>query len=168
MAVFTYDESQSDLQSLLNAQGVSGTVVSGGIYNYSDSYTPEGSVTVQNSIIANSSSGGNCAGGITDEGGNISYPDQTCPGLNVDPKLDPQGLRDNGGPTKTIALLPGSPAIDAGVSCPPPATDQRGYLRPAGSACDIGAYEYNAVPTAVTLWKTWIPWAGKRFMARSW
>ena len=38
-----------------------------------------------------------------------------------------------------MALQPGSPAIDAGSGCP--AVDQRGVGRPAGPACDIGAYE---------------------------
>jgi len=56
----------------------------------------------------------------------------------VDPMLAP--LADHGGPTKTLALVPGSPAIDAaGPSCP--AIDQRGVARPAGAACDAGAYE---------------------------
>jgi len=50
-------------------------------------------------------------------------------------------LKDNGGPTKTHALKPGSPAIDAvvGGTCPPPSTDQRGLPRVA--PCDIGAFE---------------------------
>ena len=51
-------------------------------------------------------------------------------------------LADNGGPTETHDLLPGSPAIDAGSpGCPPPDTDQRGVARPQGVACDIGAVE---------------------------
>jgi hypothetical protein len=67
--------------------------------------------------------------------------------LNVDPLLGP--LQDNGGPTMTMALLPGSPAIDAGVPVDGVATDQRGALRgPAGlasgSAPDIGAYEASS------------------------
>jgi predicted outer membrane repeat protein len=65
--------------------------------------------------------------------------------LGVDPKLDPTGLQDNGGPTKTIRLRPGSPAIDpaaattGGNTSDTPATDQRGFGR-LGQA-DIGAYE---------------------------
>jgi hypothetical protein len=78
---------------------------------------------------------------VIDGGGNLSWPDATCPGNNQDPLLDPAGLQDNGGPTQTIALQPGSPAIDAAVACPPPATDQRGVARPQGAACDIGAFE---------------------------
>jgi hypothetical protein len=55
-------------------------------------------------------------------------------------------LHNNGGPTWTLRLLHGSPAID---KIPPgpclvngPITDQRGVKRPQGSGCDIGAYEY--------------------------
>lgn len=72
--------------------------------------------------------------------------------LGVVPLLD--GLRDNGGPSLTHALLPGSPAIDAGnpTGCHDPkganlTVDQRGYIRPVngdgsgGAVCDIGAYE---------------------------
>lgn len=50
-------------------------------------------------------------------------------------------LLDNGGPTRTQALVPGSPAVDAAWNCPPPDTDQRGVERPQGIGCDIGAYE---------------------------
>src|SRR5439155_10377852 len=46
---------------------------------------------------------------------------------------------------KTIALQPGSPAIDDAVlaNCPP--TDQRGVTRPQGAGCDIGAFELELV-----------------------
>ena len=50
-------------------------------------------------------------------------------------------LADNGGPTFTHALLPGSPALDAGDNAACPATDQRGVTRPQGAQCDIGSYE---------------------------
>jgi hypothetical protein len=54
-------------------------------------------------------------------------------------------LQDNGGPTFTQALLPGSPAIDAIplVDCTL-TEDQRGVARPNGNGCDIGAYELTA------------------------
>jgi hypothetical protein len=72
---------------------------------------------------------------------------------NVDPLLSQ--LQDDGGPTLTHALLPGSPALDAvpladctydhdgdpGTPEVPLATDQRGVARPQGSSCDIGALE---------------------------
>jgi hypothetical protein len=51
-------------------------------------------------------------------------------------------LADNGGPTLTHALVPGSPAIDAApVDSDCPATDQRATARPQGAMCDIGAFE---------------------------
>jgi CSLREA domain-containing protein len=58
---------------------------------------------------------------------------------SLDPRLGP--LADNGGPTRTHALLSGSPAIDAASTPDCPTTDQRGVLRPQGAACDIGSYE---------------------------
>ena len=63
--------------------------------------------------------------------------------------LDPAGLQDHGGPTRTIALLPGSPAIDAGSNdaASDLTTDQRGvpYVRTYGTAVDVGAYEVQFV-----------------------
>jgi hypothetical protein len=61
--------------------------------------------------------------------------------LNVDPLLGP--LQDNGGPTKTMALLPGSPAIDAGDNTDASDWDQRGpgFPRIVNGIIDIGAYE---------------------------
>jgi hypothetical protein len=51
-------------------------------------------------------------------------------------------LANNGGPTLTHALVPGSPAIDAApVNADCPSEDQRGVARPQGAACDIGAFE---------------------------
>ena len=68
---------------------------------------------------------------------------------NATPGLGP--LADNGGPTMTHALLPGSPALDAWTAgCPGPDTDQRGAVRPQGAACDIGAYEVGDLPPPTT------------------
>ncbi len=62
----------------------------------------------------------------------------------ANPGLDPNGLQNNGGPTQTIAVLPGSPAIGAGSDNIPgvtvPSTDQRGVSRPSDSI-DIGAFQ---------------------------
>jgi hypothetical protein len=96
-------------------------------------------------IVANSE-GSDCIGTFASRGSNlIENPDgcDLAPGslsdvLNVDPAVGP--LVDNGGPTKTHALLPGSPAIGAvngGRLCRQP--DQRGERRPR--PCAIGAYE---------------------------
>jgi Big-like domain-containing protein len=58
----------------------------------------------------------------------------------IDPKLGP--LENNGGPTFTMALLPGSPALDAGSGEATTDTDQRGVAR--GHVTDIGAYQATA------------------------
>jgi hypothetical protein len=82
-----------------------------------------------------------------DNGGHdLSYGDRTCPGKRGNPKLG--RLKNNGGPTATMALGSDSAAIGGvpsrGAHCP--ATDQRGVRRPQGKACDIGAFEF-ALPT---------------------
>jgi hypothetical protein len=61
--------------------------------------------------------------------------------LNVDPRLGP--LQYNGGPTQTMALLPGSPALDAGDNTGVPAFDQRGpgFARIVNGVIDVGAFE---------------------------
>ena len=75
--------------------------------------------------------------------------------INTEPLLGP--LQDNGGPTLTHALLPGSPAIDAGNPnfTPPPFYDQRGlgYDRVKNGRLDIGSFEvqeplFTPTPTA--------------------
>jgi hypothetical protein len=116
-----------------------------------------GTLTISNSIVSNNTVACVAAafgGVLTDGGYNIaddalgfcgfSTDNHSIP--NADPLLDPAGLAPNGGPTQTIALQSGSPAIDAipqgmngcGTSI---ATDQRGVTRPEGSGCDIGAFE---------------------------
>jgi predicted outer membrane repeat protein len=57
----------------------------------------------------------------------------------IDPLLGP--LQDNGGPTQTVALLPGSPALGAGSTAYATDTDQRGLARVVGGRIDIGAYQ---------------------------
>jgi hypothetical protein len=61
--------------------------------------------------------------------------------LDLDPQLGP--LQDNGGPTQTVALLFGSPAVNAGDNTDAPAYDQRGpgFPRVFGGTIDIGAFE---------------------------
>ena len=115
----------------------------GGIANYYQG----GPITLAGTIVANSMKGGNCSGLITDKGYNLDSGTSCGFKLssdlnNTNPLLGP--LQNNGGPTPTMALLQGSPAIDwvnNSVDCP--STDQRGDVRPDNheSACDIGAYE---------------------------
>src|SRR5262249_54463410 len=103
-------------------------------------------------ILANSA-GGNCVGDVpTDSGYNISS-DSSCgfAGTSLsstDPMLG--SLDDNGGPTQTMALLAGPPAVNrippGDVGCGTDVdTDQRGVSRPFGSGCDVGAYEDRSV-----------------------
>ena len=110
-------------------------------------------LTLQNSIVA-SNSPGNCSGSMTSKGYNLSS-DGSCnfsnsgDRNNTDPKLGP--LQNNGGPTQTMALPSGSPAIDAGnpSGCKDSqghllTTDQRGMPRhdtEDTGGCDMGAYE---------------------------
>ena len=69
----------------------------------------------------------------------------------TNPKLDPAGLRNNGGPTKTIGLRWNSPALDfiangdngCGTTY---TTDQRGISRPQNTGCDSGAFESDQPP----------------------
>ena len=69
----------------------------------------------------------------------------------LDPRLAPLG--NYGGPTQTMALRTGSPAIDAGSNAlavgpdgKPLLTDQRGYYRIFNGTVDIGAYEFGSSP----------------------
>ncbi len=115
----------------------------------------EGVMTLTHTIVD-----GNCVGdGVVASGGyNIESPADTC-GLNTNKgdqvnvsaeDLDLATLQDNGGPTMTHALLPGSVAI---ARIPKPeclldlavlTTDQRGVDRPQGAMCDVGAFERQA------------------------
>jgi hypothetical protein len=126
---------------------------SGGGIDNSDIGNGFGTLNARNAIIAvNSASTGPDVGGpLTSQGFNLignnsgsmitpTTGDQIGTlGSPIDPLLGQ--LADNGGPTKTQALLLGSPAINAaGPSAP--ARDQRGYVRQ--NAPDIGAFEFGA------------------------
>jgi len=113
----------------------------GGIYS-------SNSATLQNTIVANNTTGGNCRGSITNDGNNID-DGTTCGWSSANGSMSGTNpllgaLANNGGSTQTMALLAGSPAINTGNNAFCPATDQRGVSRPqpVGGTCDIGAYEY--------------------------
>src|SRR4029450_7767982 len=121
-----------------------------GIYNAR--YGTSATLELSNTILNAGSSGENIfndGGTVTWLGDNVSSDNGggylTTPGdqINSDPLLGP--LQDNGGPTFTHALLPGSPAINAGDPSftPPPDYDQRGpgYPRVVDDRIDIGAFE---------------------------
>jgi hypothetical protein len=125
--------------------GNSATEVGGGIYiEYIGSVT----IHARNTIIAGNTAPGepdlyadigslghNLIG--TTQGGSGFDPTDL---LNVDPLLGP--LQDNGGPTQTMALLAGSPALNAGDVNQLGTTDQRGVVR--GGGVNIGAYQASA------------------------
>jgi predicted outer membrane repeat protein len=127
----------------------SGPVSGGGISNFGSSGSP--TLLLSNSILQTGSSGENVYNGggtIASQGYNLSNDDGggfltgTGDQVNTDPMLDPAGLQNNGGPTQTVALLPGSSAINA-ADPSAPARDQRYYLR--NGAPDKGAFEYAAM-----------------------
>jgi CSLREA domain-containing protein/uncharacterized repeat protein (TIGR01451 family) len=120
-----------------------------------------GTVTMGNTIVANNTSsnttsfgGPDIASGVTSTGYNLiknttsAFISGTTTGnqLGVDPLL--AALGNYGGPTQTFALLPGSPAINAGTSTDAPLHDQRGKAR-AGNV-DIGAFESQGFTLALS------------------
>jgi hypothetical protein len=120
-----------------------------------------GTFALENSIIAYPGTSSNAWGTITDSGFNISSDGSagfnrsvTSSLNNTDPMLGAFG--NYGGPTQTMPLLVGSPAIDAVNSPAFPPTDQRGIPRPYGLAPDIGAIEYvpSDTPPQITMQPT--------------
>ncbi|KAA1257883.1 putative outer membrane protein PmpB precursor [Rubripirellula obstinata] len=95
-----------------------------------------GTVLATNSIITRNTAttDSDVFGALTDDGNNL---------VSVDAGL--AGLAENGGPTRTIALLAGSPALGAG-DAGNLTIDQRGTARPQGGATDIGAFESDLMP----------------------
>jgi hypothetical protein len=122
-------------------------------------YVLSGTTTLANTILADNrlgSDGPDCSGEVTSLGHNLLGSTSGCsfvagPGdlIDIPPLLGP--LQHNGGPSFTHALLPGSPAIDAGnpAGCRDQngnlvSADQRGVARPQGGRCDIGSFELEA------------------------
>jgi hypothetical protein len=109
--------------------------------------------TLKNSILAEnvSDTGLDISGNLESSGFNLIQSSAGGSGfhpsdiLNVSAMLAP--LADNGGPTQTMALLPGSFAIDAGDNTDAPEWDQRGpgFPRIVNDTIDIGAYEVQAI-----------------------
>jgi hypothetical protein len=66
----------------------------------------------------------------------------------IDPQFSPLGY--DGGPTQTFALIPGSPAHNAGDPGTSLTTDQRGLPRVVAGSADFGAFQTQANPILVT------------------
>ena len=151
----------SSTLSLNAATGVSLATRGGGISN-------SGTLNLLNTLVAGNTSEGTGTSTAPDVAGTVSQADHNLVGIGdgstglvngqngnqvgtaaspIDPKLGP--LQNNGGPTPTQALLPGSPAIDAGNNgASPGPTDQRGFPRIINGVIDIGAYEATVLPLA--------------------
>jgi hypothetical protein len=170
-----YNVGTADIaRSTLRGNTASGTLngSGGGIW----SQTVPASTSVWNVIIAqnNATSSPDVSGPLASQGHNLigdgtggSGFDATdlvgTAGNPVDPMLGP--LQDNGGPTQTVALLPGSPAVDAGDPNNAPDFDQRGFPRIVGNTIDIGAFEVQPAGQATHLGYD-VPdtiWAGTPF-----
>src|SRR5262249_34461077 len=121
-----------------------------------------GAVQIGGSVLNAGASGvtiANNGGTVTSLGYNLSsdngggFLNPPADQINTDPLLGP--LQDNGGPTFTHELLPGSPAIDAGDSnfTPPPFFDQRGsgFDRVVNGRIDKGSFEVQTQAIAIQL-----------------
>ncbi|MBW4540564.1 MAG: CHAT domain-containing protein [Myxacorys chilensis ATA2-1-KO14] len=123
----------------------------GGIFNRS------GSIQLQNTIIAanRNASSPDVAGLFTDQGNNLigirdgstGFTKSTLVGTATNP-IDPllEALANNGGFSRTHALLPRSPAVNAGNNAIATPTDQRGAPRIQQAVIDIGAFESDSSP----------------------
>jgi Tol biopolymer transport system component len=108
-----------------------------------------GIIHIHNTVVAGNESS-DISGPIDSQGHNLYGNTRFGSGfdatdlLDVDPLLG--ALADNGGPTQTMALLPGSPAIGAGDKTGHPRWDQRGrpYRRVVNHRMDIGAFEVQS------------------------
>ena len=128
----------------------------GGIYAYGSAFYPGHAIlNLTNSIVAGNTytdiygpvttADHNLVGDAYDSSGVVNGVNGNIVGGNGNPVInaDLGPLQNNGGPTQTMALLRGSPAIGQADNSQAPATDQRGVLRldAAGETTDIGAFE---------------------------
>ena len=128
----------------------------GGLYQES---TPSASTLMINTLLG-ANGGGSCGGSINGVPRNVTShnldADGTClfasaaEGTSGNPRL--AGLANNGGPTDTMALGAGSPAINAGDSqlCPAGSANDQRYATAVG-VCDIGAFEFGGKPPEPTV-----------------
>jgi RHS repeat-associated protein len=130
----------------------SGAAGADGSYVGANVVRTNGTFTLKNSIFAGGTGvGGNGVGTFVDAGQNISDDNSiTLNGTGSQSSTDPKvalDLQFNGGPTPTLALQSGSPAINAADNSVAPQRDQRNFTR-VGTA-DIGAFEYGSATLRV-------------------
>ena len=117
----------------VNQTTIVGNSGGGGVITYGGGISNSGSTTTLNNSLVVDNYGGNIVGAEPNGGNNIIG------GTRASIKLGP--LANNGGPTQTMALLAGSPAINAGDAGVTGGTDQRGEARVKRGRMDIGAFE---------------------------
>jgi hypothetical protein len=143
----------------ITSSTVAGNSVASGALRSGANILIAGGTELQNTIVAEPHGANGCSAPVTSLGFNLEDGHscgfgQDTDQPDTDPKLAAGGLGDNGGPTPTIALQAGSPALDQGLAAPGETVDQRGLLRPVvlpgltappgGDHADIGAYEQQA------------------------
>ena len=142
-----------------------GSEIGGGVFN-----EPDKTFFIKNTVVAGNTRSGapvytDCAGflstyninkfGVLGAACELLFPDQTFTPLLLGSLAELGPLQDNGGPTRTIAIVPPSAMVDTAIDpffCSAGAeilpTDQRGAPRMVGALCDIGAFEFGGVVPA--------------------
>ena len=144
------------VRSIFNYGTVTATncTVSG---NTTDGINNGGTVTLKNTLVVGNPT--NVRGPFTDGGFNITTGTAAQAGLETTDKMNAVVLKDNGGPTQTIALVVGGAAVDQGGPGGPP-KDQRGATRPVnlptvnatgGDGSDIGTFELDPVQSGANV-----------------
>jgi predicted outer membrane repeat protein len=142
-----YNEAGSAYASIITMTNVTikdngATVAGGGFYNFNDTDT---FAYLKNTVLADSTSAGNCSGKAFSSSKYSLSSDNTCSlsgtgnQNGVAAKLNPLGYV--GGPTKVHLPLPDSPLVDMVIGSDFPATDQRGVARSVGLGADVGSVE---------------------------
>jgi Right handed beta helix region len=144
---------------------IEGSTIAGNTALVGANVLAAGPLALGNTIVARPLGGGaDCAGATSSLGFNLDEGSSCNFGLPSDQRgVDPQLAADlaaNGGPTETLALLNGSPAIDHGLASFAETADQRGFKRPVeipsvpnapgGDGADVGAYEVQVPRVAIT------------------
>ncbi|MEG4010063.1 choice-of-anchor Q domain-containing protein [Microcoleus sp. Pol1C5] len=141
---------------ILPVPGSGGGIWNGGTLNVKNTIVAQNTAATGPDVFGSFASGGyNLIGDGTGSTGFTAVGDRVgTAAAPIDPLINP--LADNGGPTQTVALQPGSPAINGGdpafvlTSGPfigPPFYDQRGispFNRVSGGIIDIGAFEFES------------------------
>lgn len=132
------------------SSNVTNSTISGNYGSLGGGILADIDVDIYNTIVTNNTNG-DCyyvPGTFTADSFNLDS-DGTCDNATTTASINLGALADNGGLTKTMALLSGSAALDAGddtvcANAPVNNLDQRGVARPQGAHCDTGAFEVEA------------------------